>query len=94
MGKRKYTSEFRESAVRLVTVEKYRVTAAAERLGMPAATLHAWVGQSRRGTGKFRPPGSKDQGAVMADLQAEKRRLRLERDILKKAATFFAKESS
>lgn len=94
MGKRKYTGEFKESAVRLVTVEKYKVAAAAERLGMPEATLNAWVGQSRRGTGGFRPQGVKDQASLLAEAQAEIRRLRMERDILKKAATFFAKEAS
>lgn len=90
--KRTYTAEFREAAVRLVTVEKRTVAQAAESLGMPAHTLTAWVAQSRRGAGAFTPQDERDLAARVRDLEAENRRLRLERDILKKATAFFAKE--
>ena len=92
MGKRKYTSEFRESAVRLVTVEKVPVVKAASDLGMPQNTLALWVSQARRGKGAFTPVTEKDLAARVRELEAENRRLTIERDILKKATAFFAKE--
>lgn len=91
-SKRKYTAEFREAAVRLVTVEKRTVAQAASSLGMPQHTLTAWVTQARKGAGVFTPPDERDLAARVRDLEAECRRLRLERDILKKATAFFARE--
>jgi transposase len=90
--KRKYTREFREGAVRLVTVEKVAIAKAAADLGMPVNTLAAWVSQSGRGKGSFAPPGGVDWEKRARELEAECRRLKLERDILKKAAAFFARE--
>ena len=90
--KRKYTAEFRQAAVRLVAVEKVAVTKAAADLGMPVNTLTVWVGQSRRGKGAFAPPGGVDWEKRTRELEAECRRLKLERDILKKATAFFARE--
>lgn len=90
--KRKYTREFRESAVRLVNVEKTPVTQAAADLGMPVNTLVAWLHQSRRGKGSFTPEGGVDLEKKVRELEAENRRLKLERDILKKATAFFARD--
>jgi transposase len=90
--KRKYTAEFREAAVRLVTVEKVPAAKAAADLGMPVNTLSVWVSQSRNGKGSFAPPGGMDWEKRARDLEAENRRLRIERDILKKATAFFVKE--
>jgi transposase len=91
-GKRKYTAEFRESAVRLVMQEKMSVGGAAADLGMPATTLQAWLNQARKGTGVFTPRQERDRDERMRQLEAENRRLRIERDILKKATAYFAKE--
>jgi transposase len=90
--KRKYTREFRESAVRLVTVEKVPAAKAAADLGIPVNTLSVWVSQARNGKGSFTPPGGVDWEKKARELEAENRRLRIERDILKKATAFFAKE--
>ena len=90
--KRKYTSEFRESAVRLVNAEQTPVAKAAADLGMPVNTLVAWLHQARRGKGSFTPPGGVDWEKKARALEAENRRLKLERDILKKATAFFVKE--
>lgn len=92
MGKQKYTGEFRESAVRLVLEGGQSVAQAAAGLGMPVNTLVAWVNQARKGAGVFTPPDQKDLAARVRELEAENRRLKLERDILKKATAFFAKE--
>lgn len=90
--KRKYTAEFREAAVRLVAVEKVSAAKAAADLGMPVNTLNVWVSQSRNFKGAFTPPGGMDWEKKVRELEVENRRLKLERDILKKATAFFAKE--
>ncbi len=92
MGKQKYTSEFRESAVKLVLEGGQSVAGAAAGLGMPHNTLVAWVNQARKGAGVFTPQSDKDLAAKVRELEAENRRLKLERDILKKATAFFARE--
>ena len=91
-NKRAYTAEFRRGAVALVLNERRSVPAAAADLGMPANTLHVWVSQARRGTGVFTPEAPVDLAAKVRELEAECRRLRIERDILKKATAFFAKD--
>lgn len=91
--KRKYTAEFREAAVRLVTVEKVRAAKAAADLGMPVHTLSVWVSQSRNSKGSFAPPGGVDWEKKARELEVENRRLKLERDILKKATAFFVREN-
>lgn len=92
-GRQKYTREFREGAVRLVTVEKVPAAKVAADLGMPLNTLNVWVSQSRNGKGSFTPPGGVDWEKKARELEVECRRLRLERDILKKATAFFAREN-
>ncbi len=95
-GKQKYTQEFRESAVKLVVDQGRRVDEAAANLGMPANTLAVWVSRARKslsgGGGTFTPPTDEQMRARVLELEAENKRLRLERDILKKATAFFAKE--
>ena len=91
-GRRTDTDEFRRGAVALVVNEKRSVHQAAADLGMPENTLTAWVHQARNGTGAFTPPGGVDWEKKARELEAENRRLRLERDIFKKATAFFAKE--
>lgn len=91
-SKRKYTPEFRQGAVALVLKEKRSIPDAAAALGMPANTLNVWVSQARNGKGVFLPDEQKDLAARVRELEAENRRLKLERDILKKATAFFAKE--
>jgi transposase len=91
-GKRRYTDEFRQGAVALVLTEGRSVRQAAADLGMPENTLNVWVSQARNGKGAFVPAEQKDLAARVRELEAENRRLKLERDILKKATAFFAKE--
>lgn len=95
-GKQKYTREFRESAVKLVIAEGRRPEDAAANLGMPVNTLMAWVSRARKnlsgGGDAFTRPTELQMANRLAELEAENRRLKLERDILKKATAFFAKE--
>lgn len=93
-GKRAaYTLEFKLEAVRLVkTGQAIGVTA--KILGIPKATLGNWVRLSTEGTlaGSGAKPVSAEQ-MELARLRAELARVKMERDILKKATAYFAKES-
>ena len=93
-SRRRYTAQFREGAVGLVLREQRTVKQAAADLGMPEHTLNAWVSQARRSAGVFLPAPERDLASRVRELEAENRRLRIERDILKKATAFFAKEGS
>ena len=92
----KYTKEFRVEAVKLVTEGGLSVPEAGRRLSLPPSTLNTWVKAYKAGklgdVGKNQKPLSE----VELELARTKRDLaeaRMERDILKKAAAYFAKES-
>ncbi len=92
-AKRKvYTPEFKAQAVKMVTEQKLSVAEAARRLGVHESRLHEWkkaIGKD--GAAAF--PGSGRQTPLEEEnrrLQAEVKRLEMERDILKKATAFFA----
>jgi transposase len=92
--RRRFTEEFKASAVRLVLDEGKHVAAAARDLGLTESSLRIWVARARadRGTGK---PGvlTTAEHEELTQLRKDVRELRLERAILKKAAAFFAKEN-
>jgi transposase len=93
-GKRAaYTTEFKLEAVRLVRGGQSE-SVTAKILDVPKATLGNWVRLSAKGelTGAGTKPVSAEQ-MELARLRAENARLRMERDILKKATAYFAKES-
>jgi transposase len=88
---RKYTREFKISAVKLVNEQGYSISQAAKSLGVDAANVRYWVEKYGSEAG-VAPSG---EGALKAEIQRlrkENTRLQLEREILKKAAAFFAKE--
>ena len=94
--KGRYTKEFREEAVKLVTEEKLSLPEAARRLSLPPSTLGNWVKQFKAGrlgeVGKtYRPLMEIEM--ELARTKKELVEVRMERDILKKAAAYFAKES-
>ncbi len=97
MSERKhYTKEFKLDAVRLVTEQGYRQAEAARSLGVNAGMVGRWVREYRadeeqafRGNGKLAP-----EQEELRQLRTENKRLRLEREILKKATAFFVKESN
>ena len=92
----KYTREFREEAIKLVTVEKLSVPEAARRLSLPKSTLGNWIRALKAGRlgdiGKTYRPLT-EMEIELARVKKENAELRMERDILKKAAAYFAKES-
>ena len=95
MPRKRYTREFKRSAVKLVNEQGYSIPDAARSLGVDAANVRGWVE-------KFSSASAEDGGVVPSGegaLKAELRRLRkenarllMEREILKKAAAFFARE--
>lgn len=91
-----FTAEFREQAVRLILEEQLTIPEAARRLGMSAKTLANWVHRARSGrlsqVGEGRKPVT-DEQAEIARLKRELAEAKLERDLLKKAAAYFASES-
>lgn len=96
LPKQVYTPEYRAQAVRLVTEQKKTVPQAARELGMSVKTLSNWVYKSRQGglaaVNTHRKPVT-DLEAENARLRRELAEARMERDILKTATAYFAKES-
>ena len=90
-----YTQEFKEEAVKLVTEQGYQITEAARNLGVNENMLGRWKRQIE-GVGE-EAPGLKGGMALLTELnhlRKENQRLKMEREILKKATAFFAKEMS
>jgi len=101
-----YSKQFKEQAMRLVTERQYTPTAAARELGMPINTRFQWL---RKAGWRPPPAGDKgDNRPILPDtlsddpavlkvklrqLEAENRRLRMEKDILKKATAYFASQN-
>jgi transposase len=85
-----YTEEFRAGAVALVTVEHKRVAEVARDLGVSRSALDKWVQQARRN--EKGDAMTANEAQELARLRKENRELKMERDILKKATAFFAKE--
>jgi len=91
----KFTLEFKQDAVKLVTEKGYTHQQAADSLGISLSALGRWTRAER---GSANPTGSKTATLNLADqaellrLRKENEQLRMEREILKKAAVFFAKE--
>lgn len=90
-----YTAEFRAEAVKLVLEQGLSQPEAAQRLGIPKGSLSNWVVAARRAGARVAAGEP-----TVAELLAENARLRrqlaqaeMEREIVKKAAAYFAKES-
>lgn len=93
--RRKYTKEFKLDAVSLVLEQSYSQAEAARSLGITAKLLSRWVhehktneGQAFRGNGKLT-----EEQLEIRRLREENQRLKMEKEILKKATVFFAKET-
>ena len=91
MARRKYTREFKVSAVKLVNEQGYSVPEAARSLGVDPNCVRGWVEKFGSEAG-MAPAGEGALKAELRRLRKENARLLMERDILKKAAAFFAKE--
>ena len=94
--RKQYTKEFKLDAISLVLDQGFTIAEAARSLGIRANMLGRWIkenqadnnGQAFRGNGKLTPEQEEIQR-----LKIENKQLKLERQILKEAAVFFAKET-
>ncbi len=94
--RRKYTNEFKEEAAKLVTEKGYTAQEAAKSLDIEDSNIRRWVLELQTGQ---KVPHKKmvekdvDREYEVKDLLKKIRRLEMEKEILKKAAAFFAKEN-
>ena len=92
MARKAYPEQFKQSAVDLVIQQNYKPNEAAKSLGVGLATLKYWIKRYRTRNGVIDAQEEKDLRKRVIELEKENARLRIERDILKKAAAWFAKE--
>lgn len=92
MSSQRYTPEFKDEAVRQIVDRGYAVSEVSERLGVSAHSLYKWVKA-------VKPDKTEEQAAALIEsrsevlkLRAQLKRTEEERDILKKAARYFAQE--
>lgn len=93
MANGKFTEEFKEEAVKQIKERGYRVSEVSKRLGISTHSLYKWLKQDRGNNGRH----GKDRAEALQKenlrLKNELKRVEEERNILKKAAAYFAKES-
>lgn len=87
----RFTEEFRVEAIKQVTERGFAVKDVSQRLGVSTHSLYQWI--KRYGVPTEQRLAKEDQAAHIKKLEAELRRVTEERDILKKAAAYFAKQS-
>ena len=87
IGQMRYTDEFKIDAVAQVTERGYSVKEVAGRLGISTKSLYTWMAKFSK------PKRVSDQEAEVRRLKKELARVTEERDILKKAAAYFAKDA-
>ncbi len=90
MNNQRYSPEFKEEAVRQITQRGYSVREVAERLGVSTHSLYKWIKDARPVSAQADELASTK--LENQKLKAELRRVQEERDILKKAAAYFAKD--
>lgn len=88
MSGKRYTEEFKIEAIKQVTEKGYSVASVAKRLGVTTCSIHDW--KRKYGDNSEAHNKSAESSAEMKRLQKELRRVTEERDILKKAAAYFA----
>ena len=92
--RRSFTDDFKSGAVRLVLDEGKTIPQVARDLDLTGSALRQWVERARADRTKGKNGLTSEERAELAALRKEVRELRIQRDILKKAAAFFAKEST
>jgi transposase len=92
----KYTKELKQDAVNLVMEQGYSTNEVGRRLGIPQSNVSRWVREYMRDQQDSTQDGisRKELETEVKRLKKENQRLQMEREILKKAAAFFAKESN
>jgi transposase len=93
-ARRRFTDEFKAGVVRLVLDEGKTAGAVARELDLTESAVRIWVARAQADRTKGKTGLTTAEREELARLRKENRELKLERDVLKKAAAFFAKESS
>lgn len=95
LKRRVFTEEFKNDAVKLVVEQGYTNNEVGRRLGIHGSNVSRWVREYRNGLQNpaGTPNSPRDMEAEIKRLKKENKRLLMEREILKKAAAFFANES-
>jgi transposase len=91
MSDKRYTEEFKLEALKQITERGHSVADVASRLGVTTHSLYAWL--KKYGHGSQQAAHLDDQQAEIRRLKSELKRVTEERDILKKATAYFARES-
>jgi transposase len=91
MTSKRYTEEFKVEAVKQITERGHSAADVAARLGVSTYSLYQWV--KRYSLPEAERAAARDQQAEIRRLKSELKRVTEERDILKKAAAYFAKTS-
>jgi transposase len=92
-ARKKYTAEYKAEAVDLVLGSGRLVAEIARDLGIHEATLGNWVNLAKKNGTIAEKPVTADERARLRELEDEVRKLRMERDFLKKAAAWFASQN-
>ncbi len=92
----KFTKEFKADAVNLVTEQGYKCSEVGRRLGVGSSNVSRWVREFKSEQEEVSEGGvsRRELETELRKLRKENKRLQMEREILKKAAAFFAKESN
>ena len=93
LGNPMYTLEFKQDAVKLVQEKGYTILEAASSLGVSLSALNRWIRAERGGAAHNKTVLNLSEHDELIQLRKENARLKLEREILKKAAVFFAQET-
>jgi len=94
MARRTYTEAFRIEAVKQVTQNGYGIADTAYRLGVHPDSLRAWIKRLESPEAIAKNKASESSSAEIKKLQKELKRVKEERDILKKAAVYFASHTN
>jgi transposase len=94
-ARRKFTPEFRAEAVRLCHIGDRSISQVAKDLDLTETSLREWYARAEVDAGRGAPGElTTAEREELAKLRRENKQLRMEREILKQAATFFAKENA
>lgn len=90
MSNQRYSPEFKDEAVKQIVERGYSVSEVSERLGVSAHSLHKWVKAVKPSKSEVHQSELNDAKKEILKLRSQLRRVEEERDILKKAARYFA----
>lgn len=91
-GKRTFSPEFRDDAVKLVIDSSRPIAQVARELGIGEATLGNWVNKYRRDHAGEEPPLGVSDRARLREVERQLREVKMENEFLKKAASYFAQD--